>query len=111
MTIIATMTPEESYAALVEELLRNPAVTHPKQRRGFGFGLRINNQVFAMFDKGKFVVKLPQSRVTKLIEAERGEPYVYGGRTAKEWLAVDPTLSESWLPLAQEALDFVAFNN
>jgi hypothetical protein len=102
------ITPQERYAAIVEELLfSNPDVTQSK-KRGFGSGLRISGKVFAMLVKDKLVVKLPQQRMEELVASGEGEPYEYGGRITKEWVTVEPTSDERWLTLAREAMEFVA---
>lgn len=100
-------TPEERYAAIVEALLGDPDVTQSR-KRGFGSGLRVRGNVFAMLVKGKLVIKLPQQRMATLIAAGEGEPYESGGRITKGWFAVEPTAEEGWLPLAREALAFAA---
>jgi TfoX/Sxy family transcriptional regulator of competence genes len=103
---MSTVTPQERYATLVNQLLSNPDVTQ-SEKRGFGSGLRVNGKVFAMLVKGKLVVKLPQQRVISLITSGEGEPYYYGnGRVTKEWVTVESASEERWLPLAQEALEF-----
>ena len=106
-----SITPEERYATIVAVLLRNPDVTLGSSgKKRFGSSaLRINNKIFAMLSKGKLVVKLPQQRVDALIAAGAGEPFDPGhGRLMKEWLTVDPTSEVEWLPLAREAMAFVA---
>lgn len=103
----ATINPKERYAMLVGELLNNEEVTQSK-KRGFGSGLRVNGKVFAMLVKDRLVVKLPQGRIDELTAAGEGEPYEYGGRVTKEWVTVDPTSEDRWLPLAKEAMEFAA---
>jgi hypothetical protein len=105
------ITPEERFAMIVEELLGNPDVTSPSDGKGFGSsGLKIQNKIFAMLVRGKLVVKLPKPRVDALIasgDAERFDPR-HDGRLMKEWVSVAPTSLEEWLPLAREAMEFVA---
>ena len=108
------ITPEERFATIVEELLSNPDVTPPSDgpqlKKGFGSsGLRINNKIFAMLVKGKLVVKLPKPRVDALIASGDGERFDprHDGRLMKEWVSVEPTAEEEWLPLAREAMEFV----
>ena len=104
----------ERYAAIVDALLSDPHVTHGSDeagpKRGFGSSaVRINNKLFAMLSsKDEFVVKLPRQRVDALVAAGEGKRFDPGhGRLMKEWLAVEPTSSEEWLPLAREAMEFV----
>ena len=104
-------TPEERYATIVEALLGNPDVTlGVPGKKGFGSsGLATNHKIFAMLVKGKLVVKLPRQRVDALIASGAGERFDPGhGRLMKEWLTVAPTSDEGWLPLAREAMEFVA---
>ena len=58
---------------------------------------------------GAFVVKLPKPRVDALVASGDGKRFDPGhGRLMKEWIAIDPTSDVEWLPLAREALAFVA---
>ena len=105
------ITPEERFAAIVEELLSNPDVTPPSEGKGFGSsGLKIHNKIFAMLVRGKLVVKLPKPRVDALIAAGEGERYDprHDGRLMKEWVTLEPTSEEEWLNLSREAMEFVA---
>lgn len=105
------ITPEERFATIVEELLSHPGVTPPSDEKGFGSsGLKIHNKIFAMLVRGKLVVKLPKPRVDALIAAGEGERFDprHDGRLMKEWVTVEPTSVEGWLPLAREAMEFVA---
>jgi hypothetical protein len=105
------VTPEERFATIVEALLSNPDVTPPSDGKGFGSsGLKIHNRIFAMLAGGKLVVKLPKSRVDALIASGDGERFDprHDGRLMKEWLSLEPTSEEEWLPLAKEAMEFVA---
>ena len=106
----AEMTPEERFATLVEELLNMPGVTPPSDGKAFGSsGLKIHNKIFAMLVRGQLVVKLPQTRVDALVASGNGERFdANRGRPMKEWLRVEPTSQMEWLPLAKEALEFVA---
>jgi hypothetical protein len=108
------ITPEERYAMIVEALRSNPDLTLPSdipQSKKFGTSaeLRVKNKIFAMLVKGKLVVKLPQQRVDALIAAGDGTRFDPGhGRLMKEWVTVEPTSKVEWLPLAREAIEFVA---
>ena len=109
------ISPEQRFATLVDAFIGNPDVTPPDEtpsRNQFGSSaLRINKKIFAMLVKGQLVVKLPRSRVDALIASREGEPFDAGrGRPMKEWLAVAPAQEERWLPLAMEAMEFVASN-
>jgi len=103
-----SITPEERYTTIVEALLSDSDVTQSKM---FGSsGLSIGGKVFAMLVKGKLVVKLPKPRVDALVASGDGERFDprHDGRLMKEWLSVEPTSEEEWLPLAREAMEFVA---
>ena len=107
------ITPEECFATVVAALRSHAGVTPPSdipasKKFGTSAELRMNNKIFAMLSKGKLVVKLPQQRVDALIAAGEGQRYDPGhGRLMKEWLAVEPSSGEKWLPLAAEAMTFV----
>jgi len=110
-----SITPEERFAMIVEELLSNPNVTPPsdgtQSKKGFGSSeLKIQNKIFAMLVRGKLVVKLPKPRVDALIASGDGERFDprHDGRLMKEWVTVESTSEEGWLPLAREAMEFVA---
>lgn len=105
------ITPEELFATIVEEFLGNPDVTPPSNGKRFGSsGLKVQNKIFAMLVRGKLVVKLPKHRVEALVASGDGEPYDprHDGRLMKEWVTVEATSVERWLPLAREAMEFVA---
>ncbi len=99
---------EARFEDLVDEMVGCPGVTPPSGGSGFGRGaLRWEKKIFAMFVRGRLVVKLPAARVDALVadgdgvrfDANRGIPM-------KEWLSLDPESRLAWLPLAREALDF-----
>ena len=71
--------------------------------------LKVNNRIFAFVSKGRLVVKIPRHRVDALVAAGEAERFDPGhGRLMKEWLALRPTSELGWLPLAREAMEFVA---
>lgn len=104
-------TPEDRYDGLVEALLSTPDVTLGSPGKG-GFGssaLQIGGKIFAMLTRGRLVVKLPRGRVDALVASGDGERFDPGhGRLMKEWLSVAPTSEQEWLPLAREAMRYVA---
>jgi hypothetical protein len=110
-----SITPEERFTTVVEEFLDNPDVTPPadgtQSKKSFGSsGLKVHDKIFAMLVRGKFVVKLPKSRVDALIASGDGERFDprHDGRLMKEWLVVETTSAVEWLPLAKEAMEFVS---
>lgn len=107
--------PEERFAAVVEALRDDPGVMPPadgpQAKRRFGSSeLKVHNKIFAMLSGGRLVVKLPKARVDALVAAGEGERYDprHDGRLMKEWLSLEPASEHEWLPLAREALAFVA---
>jgi hypothetical protein len=103
--------PEERYAEIVEALGEDPGVTRGAGKKGFGSAaLCVRGKIFALLSsKARFVVKLPRHRVEELLAAGKGDRFDPGhGRRMKEWLEVGEGLEREWLPLAREALQFVA---
>ena len=97
------------FAAVVKDFAKTSAVSR-EERQGFGSGaLKVNGKIFAMMSsKGKFVVKLPKTRVDQLVIDGRGERFdPGGGRVMKEWLEVHDAKTD-WVALAREAFAFVA---
>jgi TfoX/Sxy family transcriptional regulator of competence genes len=71
-------------------------------------GLKANGKLFALYVRGKLVLKLPRERVDALVAAGAGTRFDAGkGRPMKEWLVVEKP-RRAWLALAGEAHDFVA---
>src|ERR1700680_4871938 len=104
-------TPEGCFATIVEELLDTPGITPPSVGKEFGSsGLKIHNKIFAMLVRGRLVVKLPKTRVNALIASGDGERFDprHDGRLMKEWFTLEPSSEKAWLPLAREAMEFVA---
>jgi hypothetical protein len=101
---------EQRYDELVEEFARVKGVTPPGETAGFGSGaLRINGKIFAMFVRGRLVVKLPKARVDQLVEAGEGVRFdANKGTPMKEWLSLDLASRLAWRPLSEEAFAFVS---
>jgi hypothetical protein len=99
---------EERYEDLVGELLGIPDVTPPRGGAGFGrSALRFRNKIFAMFVRGRLVLKLSAGRVDALVASGDGIRFdANKGTPMQEWLSLDPESGLPWLPLAREALDF-----
>jgi hypothetical protein len=100
--------PADRYQDLVDELIGADGVTPPRGGSGFGrSALRFQNKIFAMFVRGRLVVKLPAERVEELIAAGAGVHFdANKGTPMREWLSLDPESARPWLALATEALDF-----
>jgi hypothetical protein len=99
---------EERFGDLVDELAGCAGVTPPRGGSGFGrSALRWEKKIFAMFVRGRLVVKLPASRVDALVAGGDGVRFdANKGTPMKEWFSLDPESRRAWLPLAREALDF-----
>lgn len=96
------------YADLVDDLIGLPGITPPRGGGGFGrSALRWQGKIFAMFVRGRLVVKLPAERVDEFVAAGEGVHFdANKGTPMREWLSLDPGSGQQWLPLAREALDF-----
>jgi hypothetical protein len=101
--------PEDRFRDLVDELAGTDGVTPPRGGSGFGrSAMRFQNKIFAMFVRGRLVLKLPADRVDALVAAGEGVHFdANKGTPMKEWLSLDPDCGLAWLPLACEALEFV----
>ncbi len=102
--------PEEGFEAIAEALTPIEGVTAGSGRRGFGSdALQVHGRIFAMARHGGIVLKLPGERVAELVAGGDGTPFDAGkGRPMKEWVVLSQRAQERWLPLAREALAFVA---
>ncbi len=103
---------EERYATIVTALQSNAGVSFGSPK-GQGFGssaLKVHGKIFAMISaKGEFVLKLPRQRVDALIASGAGVRFDPGhGHRMKEWVAIAAPFEDDYLPLAREALAFVA---
>lgn len=96
---------DPSFAPIVEAFAKDRQVAQGKM---FGsLGLKVNGKVFAMLVKGKFVAKLPSTRVEALVGAGEGDYFDPGhGKRMREWVSV-PSGKAAWLELAREAHRFV----
>lgn len=99
---------EERFEDLVDELTGIDGVVPPRGGSGFGrSAVRYQGKIFAMLVRGSLVVKLPSQRVKELVAAGDGVHFdANKGTPMKEWLSLDPSSEQPWLPLAHEALDF-----
>ena len=96
---------EPSFAPVVHAFSNHRDVTYGKLMSSNG--LKVKGKIFAMFGRGRFVVKLPKSRVDEMVHAGAGERFDPGhGRLMKEWIVVAANNGD-WIKLATEAYDFV----
>ncbi len=107
------MTPQEQFEDLVDEFTGVDGVTPPPGGSGFGRGaLRYRRKIFAMFVRGRLVVKLPAARVEELVTGGHGDHFdASKGTPMREWFSLDPESALAWPPLAREALDFAMARN
>jgi len=71
------------------------------------YGLKVKGKIFAMFGRGRFVVKLPKERVDEFVSAKKAKRFDPGhGRVMKEWASFKDGEDE-WVSLAREAYQFV----
>jgi hypothetical protein len=104
------MNPEERFEKLVAQYATVGGVTPPDETGGFGSGaLRFNGRIFAMFVRGRLVLKLPKGRVDELVAAGQGVRFdANKGTPMKEWLSLDPASRLAWQSLSEEAFAFVS---
>lgn len=97
---------DPSFAPVVAAFAKDRQVSR-KRMFSTSNALNVNGKIFAMFVKGKFVAKLPKTRVDDLVQDGRGEYFDPGhGRLMKEWVAIGGD-QPSWVGLAREAHRFV----
>lgn len=104
------MTAERRYAELVSKFSASQGVTSISEGKGFGSSgqLKISGRIFAMLVRGELVLKLPRQRVEELVDQGEGIHFDAGkGKPMREWFVLSPTSKKQWLPLAQEAFEFV----
>ena len=95
------MTAEEFWLRVKEHYLKLDGVQ--KQ----GEALKIRKKMFAMFNKGNYVVKLSKERVEELISSGEGLPYDPGnGKIMKEWVIIPKDYTDKWIKYASEAKKF-----
>ncbi len=96
----------ELYDELTDDLLYDPAVGRSTM---MGFPcVRLAGRFLASYDTKAdvIVVKLPQERVTGLVESGTGEPFAPAGKVFREWVSIPAVDRELWRTLLAEAVDF-----
>jgi hypothetical protein len=106
-TLFASVVAAFAEDPLVEAPLADDAAAREGQGKFGSRGLKVDGKVFAMPSKGRLVVKLPRARVEALLASKKGQRYVLGARTMKEWVAVPDGTAATWRALAREARKFV----
>lgn len=80
-------------------------------------GIRAGDKIVAFLSRdGGLILKLPRARALDLIADGAAAEVTMGRRTMREWVRVPPghdreTTIAGWLPLTQEALDYVTAVN
>ncbi len=103
------MTVDENYFwELAASLTRDPRVS-----RSTMMGLpclRWDGQFFASYDRrgNNLIVKLPESRVTKLVAVGHADPFAPAGRRFRQWAAISSARQHHWSELLTEAHNFAA---
>jgi len=104
------MTAEGRYADLVAQFAGRQGITNISDGKGFGSSghLKVSGKIFAMLVRGELGLKLPRPRVDELVEHGEGIRFDAGkGKPMREWFVLSPTYKKRWLPLAEEAMEFV----
>lgn len=101
------MEPDDLFWQLAEELYADKAVTRSTM---MGFPcLRVDGAFFASLDHREhhLIVKLPEDRVSGLVDSGRGESFAPNGRVFREWVAIPDPDEDAWRDLLLEAKAFV----
>jgi hypothetical protein len=105
-------TPKQRYARMAKMLLKDPKITQPKRKKGFGSsGLYTRGKLFAALSyRNRLILKLPEARVNEIVAQRKGTRWDPRGEGEglKEWVTLSPSSKIRWLPLAKEAKKFVA---
>jgi|SRR5919109_3128093 TfoX/Sxy family transcriptional regulator of competence genes len=106
MTVKNKTTRNVDFETVAREFSRDPMV-----KRGRMFSsenvLSVNGKIFAMLNKDKFVVKLPENRAMELVKKGAATNWAPGTRRPmKEWVSINPE-KMSWTTIAREAYHYV----
>jgi hypothetical protein len=97
--------PDPAFAPVVDAFAGKRDVTRGMMMASYA--LKVGGKIFAMYGKGRFVVKLPKPRVDALVADGVAAPFEpMPGRAMKEWIVVRPGAAD-WIALANEAYGFV----
>jgi hypothetical protein len=99
---------QELYNELASEYLQRPGVTIGRALQNDV--LKVDGKIFAFLRSTRLVVKLPAKQAATLVAEGRAIPFESGGRTMKEWVAVEPPGGpggDSWRRLMSDAIDYV----
>ncbi len=105
---MAPTDPAAPFWKIAEQFLQEADITEGTL---MGFPcLRVNDGFFATADHrtGHLIVKLPGTRVQRLIADGVGVPFAPAGRVFREWVSVEDYDEGIWMDLMREARAFVA---
>jgi len=72
-------------------------------------GIKYAGKMFAMFYKGDLSLKFNPERVSALIESNQGIAHDPGtGKPMKDRIIIPASLSETWIELTKESLEYVS---
>jgi TfoX/Sxy family transcriptional regulator of competence genes len=106
--------PQALYRKIAEKLLGQQEAAEllalkPGRQRFGSQALKVDDKIFAMLVRERFILKLPRMRVETLIATGLGTAFDAGkGRPMKEWVAITEGHESSWLALAREAKTFAS---
>ena len=70
--------------------------------------LRFNGKIYAALTrKHQLLLKLPPARIAELLTSKRAVRFESGGRVMNGWITLAPDQAQHWIPLADEARDFL----
>ncbi|HEV8527176.1 MAG TPA: hypothetical protein VGS60_06425 [Actinomycetes bacterium] len=99
---------QDHYNELASEYLQRPGVTIGRALQNDV--LKVDGKIFAFLRSTRLVVKLPAKQAATLVAEGRAIPFESGGRTMKEWVAVEPPGGpggDSWRRFMSDAIDYV----
>ncbi len=100
-----TYKPDPAFAPVVDAFAGKRDVMRGMMMASYG--LKVGGKIFAMYGRGRFVVKLSKPRVDTLIASGVGARFEpMPGRAMKEWVIVKAGAAD-WIALANEAYGFV----
>ena len=71
-------------------------------------GIKYNNKMFIMFNKGDLLIKLSPERIKELIDEGIGEAYDPGtGKVMKDRISIPFSRKDLWLSLCEESKKYV----
>jgi hypothetical protein len=101
------MSADAAYAELLETLTADDPDTEVG-RALTSEGLKVGGKLFAFLVRGGLGIKLPAERCAELVAEGTATTMQTGkGRPMREWVRVEPSQTDRWRPLAEEAREFV----